>query len=141
MFPPGLNNRAIVAQQGTGEHNDCGREGDGMKKVKRTIRIEVETETSVFISLSQNRQKSSTWCTWCNATVEIVSVAKRGLSEAALCQQLEAAHVHFENSPDGQVFICLNSAAKTGERNNQIYSQHSGHNVRKEEEQWEKHAH
>ena len=82
-----------------------------MKRVKRTIRIEVETERSYVVS----RQKSSGWCPSCNAKVDL----------------------DLEKAPDCQAFICLGSAPNTEELNfnNQIYLQHPGHSVRKEEEQ------
>ena len=101
-----------------------------MKRVKRTIRIEVETERAFVISLSQSRQKPSAWCPSCNAQVEMVPVAETDLD---LCHQLEAADVHFEKVNDGQVFICLGSTPNTEERS--INSQQLVHNVRKEEEQ------
>ena len=84
-----------------------------MKRVKRTIRIEVETERAFVLSLRKYGQKSSAWCPSCNAQVEMVSLAQTGLDQQNLCQQLETSDIHFEKAPGGQVLICLGSARKT----------------------------
>jgi len=80
-----------------------------MKK-KRTIRIEVEKEREVVI---RHRESREAWCAACGAQVQFVTVAEAahlaGLSELALSRQLAACPLHFDETADGRVLICLDS--------------------------------
>ena len=80
-----------------------------MKK-RRTIRIEVEREREVVIRCRESREA---WCPACGARVQLVTVAEAallaGISESALSRQLDACPLHFDETADGRVLICLNS--------------------------------
>lgn len=82
-----------------------------MKRVKRVIQIEVETERSVVIAC---RQRAIRWCRNCNLEFAFVSLtevaALTGLTESELLQNHQ---LHLEKQADDQVLICLNSLNKS----------------------------
>lgn len=79
------------------------------KKVIRRVTIENE-RTFIF----RNRaEKLRSWCAECGAEVEMASVEAAahevGVSEMLLYQSVDSGALHFTETPDGRVLICLSS--------------------------------
>lgn len=83
-----------------------GREVD----VKRTRKISVETERLLVIS----QQKATvSWCEICKQHTRMLgpreAAAISGQSERAIFHRIEARELHFTETPDGALLICLKS--------------------------------
>jgi hypothetical protein len=94
---------------------------------KRTTKITVETER-VFVIRSHIGEVEG-WCDGCGERVRMVTsekaVALAGVSLRSICRRVEAEDLHFTETNDGLLFICLNSLLKltATESENRISSQ------------------
>ncbi len=78
--------------------------------MKRRIEITIETDSVLIASA---RKTSASWCEGCACEVRMISVDEA----AALAQQsartiyrwVEAQRIHCTETPEGRLFICLNS--------------------------------
>jgi hypothetical protein len=56
------------------------------------------------------------WCEACGATVEMVTAEQAAalaeVSTRAIYRQVESGQIHFTETADGQLFVCLNSLSK-----------------------------
>lgn len=81
---------------------------------KRTTRITFESERLLVIR--QPTSRASRWCVACNAEVQVVTAEDAALvadrSLAAICRDIEAAHLHATDAGDGPLLVCLNSLLK-----------------------------
>ena len=81
-------------------------------KRKRRTEITVETETIVCLR-RWSRVALADWCPQCAAEVKLVTLEEAGLltglSLRAICRKVEAGRLHFRETTDGRLFICLNS--------------------------------
>jgi len=81
-----------------------------MKKAKRITRITFETERVLVI---RGKRCRDVWCEACGAQVQMVTLGEAssiaGLSELAICRQIDARFLHSTETPDGLIVICLNS--------------------------------
>jgi hypothetical protein len=80
-----------------------------LKQTKKTL---ITTETSETLIVRQaTRQRA--WCEVCGAEVEMVSpeLAARsaGVGVRAVFRLIETERVHFMESPDGALLVCLNT--------------------------------
>jgi len=79
-------------------------------RTKKRIEITVETDRVLII-----RQDSShpAWCAACATEVKMLTAegaaAVAGLSLRDICRQVDAGQLHFSETPDGRLSICLNS--------------------------------
>jgi hypothetical protein len=84
----------------------------GNVKRKRRTEITVETETIVCLR-RRSRAALTRWCPQCAAEVKLVTpeeaAAQSGLSLRAIYRKVEADRLHFSETADGRLFICLNS--------------------------------
>ncbi len=85
-----------------------------MTKAKRIVKFTAETErTFIFRSRAD---RLSEWCAECSKAVEMATVEEAartaGVSELTICRRIEACSLHFTETSDGRVFICLNSLRK-----------------------------
>ncbi len=82
-----------------------------MKKLKRIVKVTVETERT-FIFRSRHDRRVA-WCEGCGAEVEMATVDEAarasGVSELTICRRVDARSFHSTETPDGRIFICLNS--------------------------------
>jgi hypothetical protein len=82
-------------------------------KIRR--RTEITQETREVLVL-RGHGKTSGWCDECGAPVKMVrpdeAAAAIGISLRLVFQQLEAGKLHFEETDEGSLFICLNSLLK-----------------------------
>ena len=80
--------------------------------------IIIETETKELLIIHQNRKSACVaWCEeclresqWLNPveTAHVSSLTAREIFRLA-----EAGEIHFQETPDGQMLVCLNSLALT----------------------------
>ncbi|HEX8652673.1 MAG TPA: hypothetical protein VF708_17795 [Pyrinomonadaceae bacterium] len=80
--------------------------------MKRTRIITIETERVLVVS-RRPRPTIEGWCDRCDSMVRMVHAseaaarARVGLRE--ICRRVEADQLHFNETPEGGLFICLNS--------------------------------
>ena len=79
--------------------------------MKRNIQLTVETHQLLVI----NRTKGSTlgWCSECAGNVPLIkpeeAAVLAGVSPRTIYRRVEAGLVHFADSPEGWLLICLSS--------------------------------
>lgn len=82
-----------------------------MKKPGRITKFTIERERT-FIFRNSDRQEKH-WCETCGLEVPMMTVAEAGrevcLSELVIYQLLDLGGVHFIESAEGRLFICLPS--------------------------------
>lgn len=85
--------------------------GGGMKRRKRT-EIFVETEVEIEVR-RRTLRLAPVWCEGCGAEVEMVppdvAAAVSEVSARAVYGWVERGRVHFTETPDGALLVCLNS--------------------------------
>ena len=82
--------------------------------MKRRVEITVEKHRRLVVR--GGRERLLGWCRLCDEGVlmfrpEEVAVTA-GVSEREVNRWVEAETVHFEETPDGRLFICANSVAQ-----------------------------
>lgn len=79
--------------------------------IKRRTQITVETERFLLVKRPGNSEQS--WCAQCEAQVTRVTPETAAtlthLSRRAIYRWLETGQLHFTESADGCVAVCLNS--------------------------------
>lgn len=87
----------------------------------RKMRITVENERLLVVS---QRQGTESWCEDCHATVRMLSPAEASalaaVSDRTIFRQIESRRLHFTETSEGAVLICLNSLLKQEALGNQI---------------------
>jgi hypothetical protein len=85
---------------------------------KKTVRITIQQRERITISGSH--PLTSAWCIECGAEVPMAtgeqSALLAGLTSREIYRRVEEASLHFTETPDGQLFICLNSLFPEGHR-------------------------
>jgi len=80
-------------------------------KIKRRTEITVETDRVLIIRWDHT--SVHTWCALCAEQVKMLTAegaaAAAGVSLRAICRRVESGQLHFSETPDGQLLICLNS--------------------------------
>ncbi len=81
--------------------------------MRQKSRAEITVETQQIVIIRQAEPLISRWCSNCAATVQMVASEKAAIllrsSQRAICRQVEAGQLHFSETGDGKLFICLNS--------------------------------
>ncbi len=71
----------------------------------------IETQESVVLRGSSDRRSSLKWCPACRRQVEMVTPEQAArivhVSEHAVCACIEAGRVHFTETAEGLLLICL----------------------------------
>jgi excisionase family DNA binding protein len=79
--------------------------------MKRRTLITVETDR--IILMSGRAARPVRWCAACAGEARMVTVdeaaALIGVSSRTIYQQVEADELHFTETPEGRLYICLNS--------------------------------
>jgi hypothetical protein len=87
------------------------KEGEAEMK-RRTITVEIDR----VVMVSQHRSGRVAWCAACASRVRMVAADEAaGLAHASsrtIYRWVEAHQLHFTETPEGQLFICLNSLAQ-----------------------------
>ena len=83
--------------------------------MKRTRRMKITVENERLLVVSQ-RQGSENWCEDCGARVRMLrpgeAAALTDVSDRTIFRQIESRRLHFTETSDGAVLICLNSLLK-----------------------------
>jgi hypothetical protein len=86
-------------------------EGISPQLMKRRVEITVEKHRRLV--LRSGREGSLSWCRLCDEGVLMLrpeeAAVKAGVSEREINRWVEAETVHFDETPDGRLFICANS--------------------------------
>jgi hypothetical protein len=76
-------------------------------------RIEITIETDRMILIGKRRLRRVAWCAACAQEVRMVSVDEAAAiahaSSRMIYQRVEAGTIHFTETPEGWLLICLNS--------------------------------
>jgi len=88
-----------------------------MRTKKRTKkRTEITVETDQVLIIRQRRSGVRAWCDGCAEQVKMAraeeAAALAGVTARTIYRWVEAEKVHFTETPDGSLFICLNSLLK-----------------------------
>ena len=79
--------------------------------MKRKIQLTVETHQLLVISRTSGSTQG--WCSECAGNVPLIkpeaAAVLAGLRPRTIYRQVEAGLVHFAESPEGWLLICLNS--------------------------------
>ena len=82
----------------------------------RKRRTEITIETERLLLLRESSRSLLLWCDECRAQVRMVTPAEAAVmasvSVRAICRQVEAGELHFIETPDWPVLICLDSVLK-----------------------------
>jgi len=80
-----------------------------MKKNK----IDVTVESHEVVILRKSNAPVQAWCAQCGAQVRMITSAEAallaGVSSRAIYRQIEGGRLHFTETPDSSLLICLNS--------------------------------
>ena len=78
---------------------------------KRRVRITVETER--VLAIRKSKAPLASWCERCGSEVRRLTpdeaAALARTSVRAIYRKLEAERLHFKETDDGWILICLNS--------------------------------
>jgi len=91
--------------------------------MRRTRKVKITVENERLLVVSQ-RQGNASWCEDCHATVRMLSPAEASalaaVSDRTIFRQIESRRLHFTETSEGAVLICLNSLLKQEALGNQI---------------------
>ncbi|MEP7340242.1 MAG: hypothetical protein ABI977_21095 [Acidobacteriota bacterium] len=81
-----------------------------------TKRTHITVEKREVWVVRQGRKIATAWCEACAETVEMATAdqaaALAHVSTRAIYRQVENGQIHFTETADGQLFVCLNSLSK-----------------------------
>jgi len=84
--------------------------------VKTKKRTEITVETHRLLVMRKPTGTTQTWCARCCEQVEMATPERAallaGVSLRAICRQVEANSIHFVETANGLLLICLNSLLK-----------------------------
>jgi hypothetical protein len=84
------------------------------KKTNKRIEITVETERVLIVRRGQGFVRG--WCEACAAQVKMASAGEAasvaGVSQRTIYRWVETEKLHFSETPEGWLLICLNSLPK-----------------------------
>jgi hypothetical protein len=76
-------------------------------------KTEIAIETKELIRVVGHRQPARAWCSACSSEALMVTpqqaAAIAGLSVRAVNRRVEANRVHFLETPEGLLLVCVNS--------------------------------
>lgn len=83
---------------------------------KRTQITEISVETNERIVVRHARRVLFAWCAECGGRVRVFTPEEAaqvaGVSSRAVYCHIENGTVHFTETPDGKLFVCVNSLLK-----------------------------
>lgn len=84
-----------------------------MATMKKRTEITIEIDR---VRLVNSRKSPAIWCDPCAALVRMLTVdeaaAVAGESSRAVYRRVETGELHFAETPEGRLFICLNSISR-----------------------------
>jgi hypothetical protein len=82
--------------------------------------IEISVETDEVFVIRRIGGGISDWCVNCGKEVSMVTVEEAarltGLRWREIARRVEVGHIHFAETSDGLLFICINSVSTDGGR-------------------------
>lgn len=89
-----------------------------MRRKRTTKTIELTVERSEFLVDAQARKSTLIRCMHCGGPARFVTLAEAatvsGESLREIFRQIEAAEIHFFETPDGALLVCLDSLNQYG---------------------------
>jgi hypothetical protein len=83
--------------------------GSGMKKKK----TEIIVERDQVLVIRHPGPRAPQWCASCGEQAQMVSVDEAAaitrLTERTIYQQVESGQIHFSETTDGSLLVCLNA--------------------------------
>jgi hypothetical protein len=83
-------------------------------KTKKTMEIRIETDR--VLTIRRRRGVLQAWCQECGEQRDMIcpeeAAGRAGVSLRAIYRRVEAKSLHFIETPDGLVFICLDSLTR-----------------------------
>lgn len=83
--------------------------------MKRTTKRKITVETERLLVISSHREIAA-WCAQCERQVKMVELreaaAISGLSARSAFRLVESGQLHFTETTDGALLICVNSLIK-----------------------------
>ena len=81
-------------------------------------RVEITVEKHKRFVVRGLRERSLSWCRQCDESVLMLrpeeAAGTAGVSVREVNRWVEAETVHFDETPDGRLFICANSVGHIG---------------------------
>jgi len=79
----------------------------------RTRKTKVTVESHQLLVVRSAKRLSEGWCARCSKQVRMVTADEAavisGASLRTICRRVEVGELHFNETGDGLLFICLNS--------------------------------
>ncbi|HWP44095.1 MAG TPA: hypothetical protein VNO14_12705 [Blastocatellia bacterium] len=79
----------------------------------RKKRTEITIETDEILEIRSSARAVFAWCAGCQAEVRIVTVDQAallaGVSARSIYRRIESGQVHFAETPQGLLLVCLPS--------------------------------
>ncbi len=83
------------------------------KRITRTAEVTIETEENLVFGSSANRRRQTAWCPNCRREAAMVSPEQAariaGVGTRAVYAWVGAGTIHFVESPEGLLLVCLDS--------------------------------
>ena len=102
-------------------------------KVRKKTTVSVETER--ILTIRRRRLEIDGWCEGCGGQVKLVmpetASAMTGLSVRAICHLVDAGKLHFIETPNGLLTICLNSLIQESKRSTHCEQEERKGEIRK----------
>lgn len=87
-------------------------------RIRRRTRITVETERVLIVRRRGIEQQG--WCEGCGEQVSLVTpepaATVTGVSVRTICRMVESNKLHFSETPNGALLICLNSCSRESKK-------------------------
>jgi hypothetical protein len=84
-----------------------------MKRKRTEITIEVE---EVIHAVNHRQRLASAWCSACGEVAQMITpeqaAAISQVTVRTVNQRVEAGHVHFVETADGRLWVCVNSLSE-----------------------------
>lgn len=81
-----------------------------MKK-RKTLKVTIEKERLLFVARCRRRLEG--WCEGCRAEVKMLRVEEAallaGVSQRFVFRWIESGYIHFAETADGALLVCLDS--------------------------------
>jgi hypothetical protein len=89
-----------------------------VKKKRTTRSVELTVERTEFFAPRGPRPPAVAWCAGCGRSATFASPGEAARSTGAdlraVFRRIEAAEIHFFETPDGRLLVCLDSLAPSG---------------------------
>jgi hypothetical protein len=85
--------------------------------VRTKRRIEISLERNEFLIISRTENPLTKWCESCSGAVPMITpdqaAVMAGVSWRTISHWVESGRIHFTETPDGLLLICINSLSRS----------------------------